>query len=167
MNNSNKNIDEFKLAMRRFASAISIITSVDENGTRYGMAATSVTSLTVDPPSVLTCINRTASIHAHLTPGIYTCINLLTNEHKELVSAFSGALKGEERFQIGKWENNDKGLPYLTDAQAYMICKVKNIIPQGSHSIIINDVISSKSLVEVNPLIYADGKIFSISELNA
>lgn len=167
MNKLNTDIDEFKLAMRRFASAISIITSVDNNGTRYGMAATSVTSLCLEPPSIITCINRSASIHAHLTPGIYTCINLLTNEHKELIAAFSGGLKGEERFQIGKWESTDKGLPYLADAQAYMICSVDNIIQYGSHSIIINNVISSRSLTVVNPLIYADGKIRSLSALDA
>jgi flavin reductase (DIM6/NTAB) family NADH-FMN oxidoreductase RutF len=156
-------VEKYKHAMRRFASAISIITTTDDKGNRYGMVATSVTSLTIDPPSVLTCINSSASIHTHLKYGAYMCINLLSKEHKELVGAFSGAIKGEERFKIGNWRMADKGAPYLIDAQAYIICEVKEIIPYSTHSIIISNIISTECINDINPIIYANGKICSIA----
>src|SRR5262245_34703660 len=107
---------EFKRAMRRLASTVTIITTADINGHRYGMTATAVNSLTMDPPSLLICVNHNASIHAPLVGRGRFCVNVLTTEHEDLVSAFSGRLKGDERFTVGEWNDEDSGLPYLEGA---------------------------------------------------
>src|SRR5579862_7315586 len=108
---------DFKRAMRRLASTVTIISTSDANGNRYGMTATAVNSLTMDPPSILICANQSASIHDPLTVRGRFCVNVLTTEHEELVSAFSGRLKGDARFGVGEWGVDETGMPYLDGAQ--------------------------------------------------
>ena len=81
---------DFKKAMRRLAATVTIISTSDANGNRYGMTATAVNSLAMDPPSLLICVNHSASIHAPLVGRGRFCVNVLTTGHEDLVSAFSG-----------------------------------------------------------------------------
>jgi flavin reductase (DIM6/NTAB) family NADH-FMN oxidoreductase RutF len=150
---------EFKRAMRRLASTVTIISTSDVNGNRYGMTATAVNSLTMDPPSLLICVNHSASIHAPLIGRGRFCVNVLTTEHEELVSAFSGRLKGDERFSVGQWRNEESGMPYLDGAQCNLFCDIDSVVPFGSHSIVIGRVSAVRVEEGIRPLIFADGKL--------
>ena len=61
--------EQFLNAMRFLASSVSVVAAKDSNGKLYAMTASSVTSLTVEPPAILVCVNKGASIHDVLTPG--------------------------------------------------------------------------------------------------
>ena len=150
---------EFKRAMRRLASTVTIITTADINGNRYGMTATAVNSLTMDPPSLLICVNHSASIHAPLTGRGRFCVNVLTTEHEELVTAFSGGLKGDARFQVGEWRNEESGMPYLEGAQCNLFCDIDSVVPFGTHSIVIGRVNAVRVEEGIRPLIFSDGKL--------
>jgi flavin reductase (DIM6/NTAB) family NADH-FMN oxidoreductase RutF len=150
---------EFKRAMRRLASTVTIISTADVNGNRYGMTATAVNSLTMDPPSLLICVNHSASIHAPLTGRQRFCVNVLTTEHEDLVSAFSGRLKGDERFEVGQWRNEETGMPYLDGAQCNLFCDIESIVPFATHSIVIGRVTAVRVEEGIKPLIFADGKL--------
>src|SRR5512143_508842 len=91
-----------KQAMRRLAASV-VVVSAREGETRYAMAASAVTSLSMDPPSLLICVNRSASIYPVLTHGKDFCINVLSTAHEAVSVACSGAEKGEGRFAIGAW----------------------------------------------------------------
>ena len=69
--------EQFIIAMRFLASSVSVISTKDPSDNLYAMTASSVTSLTIDPPSVLVCVNSEASIHDVLIPGADLCINIL------------------------------------------------------------------------------------------
>src|SRR6516225_2080093 len=114
---------EFRDAMRRFATTVSII-SCASGGCRYGMSATAVTSLSVDPPSLLVCVNKSTATHRALSRGGRFCINVLRSFHSHLSQAFSGKLKGEDQFSVGAWRDTEERLPYLTDAQANLFCEM-------------------------------------------
>lgn len=146
----------FKAAMRRLAATVTIITTKDNN-VCHGMTATAVTSLTATPPSVLTCINQTASIHHPIGNSGRYCINLLGCDHSDLVGSFSGKLSGEERFTSGTWAKNDEGIPYLIDAQANIFCTVVNTIKHGSHTVFIGRVDEVFVQGETSPLLYQEG----------
>jgi flavin reductase (DIM6/NTAB) family NADH-FMN oxidoreductase RutF len=156
---------EFKRAMRRLASTVTIISTADINGNRYGMAATAVNSVSMDPPSLLVCINHTASIYAPLTGRGAFCVNVLTTEHEDLVSAFSGRLTGAERFTIGHWRDDAAGIPYLEDAQCNLVCDVDTVVPFGTHSVIIGRVTAVRVAEGIAPLIYADGRLAASQSL--
>lgn len=145
-----------KGAMRRLASGVAIVTALGD-GAPVGMAATSITSLTMEPPAVLVCVNRTASIHAHLSAGCPISINLLSRDQKDVSAAFGGAVARELRFGVGAWTNDGHGLPILTGAQASLSCTVDQLIPYGTHSIVIARVEAVRLSDTVAPLIFQDG----------
>jgi flavin reductase len=91
---------EFKAAMRQLASTVSLVTT-QENGDWHGMAATAVASLSAEPPSLLVCINQSASMHGPTARSSHFCINMLGRHQAALCENF-GKLKGVERFTVGR-----------------------------------------------------------------
>ncbi|QCP54324.1 flavin reductase [Trinickia violacea] len=156
---------EFKRAMRRLASTVTIISTADVYGHRYGMTATAVNSLSMDPPSLLICVNHSASIHAPLTGRGRFCVNVLTTEQEDLVDAFSGKVKGDARFQVGEWHNEDSGMPYLEGAQSNLFCDIDSVIPFGTHSVVIGRVTAVRVEEGIRPLIFANGKLGATGSL--
>ena len=152
-------VSDFKAAMRRLAATVTIV-SVRNGDQRHGMAATAVTSLTTDPPSLLACVNKSASIHDPIVESGGFCVNLLACEHHHLVPTFSGKEKGEQRFAFGEWGVGDMDIPYLVGAQASIFCKVDKTVSYHSHTIFIGAVRRIQMTEDVAPLVYQDGGFF-------
>lgn len=148
---------QFKAAMRRLAASVSVVVARGDNGP-VGMAATSITSLTVDPPAVLVCVNRATAIHASLVPTAPLSVNLLSRDQADVSAAFGGGLPHDERFTVGSWQVGDDGLPRLDGAQANLSCVIDAMLAYGTHSIVIARVLAAQVSSEVAPLIYQDGK---------
>jgi len=147
---------QFKSAMRRLAASVAVVVVQGDDGP-VGMAATSVTSLTVDPPALLVCVNRATSIHASLNPGAPMSVNLLSRHQSDVSAAFGGGLPHDQRFAIGAWETGPQGLPQLGEAQANLACVVDTMMAYATHSIVIARVADVRLGGEVAPLIYQDG----------
>jgi flavin reductase (DIM6/NTAB) family NADH-FMN oxidoreductase RutF len=144
------------LAMRRLARSVTVISCCDGER-RYSMSATAVDSLSTEPPSLLICINRTASIFPPLDAGADFCINVLAAQHQDIAIDCSGRLKGEARFTTGNWQTSGHGVPYLHDAQASLICTQDGRFDYGTHAIFIGRVEQVLISGEVDPLVYVDG----------
>ena len=155
----------FKLAMRRLAATVTIVTAGRE-GRRFGMAATAVTSVTASPPTLLICVNRSASVHDIIVESGHYCVNILGTSHAGLVGPFGGASAGEARFAHGDWSHHDGGMPYLDDAQASLFCAVRQSVEHGSHSILIGEVTSVHLSDAIAPLLYQDGGLASSRALD-
>ena len=156
--------DDMRQAMRRLAASVVIVTASD--GTRrYAMAATASTSVSMEPPSMLVCVNRSASIYPILEKQDYFCIIMLGHHHHDISVACSGKFKGEERFEFGDWQTDpETGTPYLADAQASLVCAREAIHSYGSHGIFIGLVKSIRVHGTVMPLIYVDGRYTTTHE---
>src|SRR3546814_19411011 len=87
------------------------------------MAATASDALSMDPPSMIVSVNRSASLHAPLSAGAGFCINVLARTQEEISRACGGALQGEERFALGEWNGGAEGIPWPAGAQARIFCK--------------------------------------------
>ena len=156
-------IDGMKQAMRRLAASVVVVTARDGD-TRYAMAASACTSLSMEPPSILLCVNKTASIYPVLNHGKDFCVNVLSGAHEALSIACSGGVKGEARFDVGDWQNDaDTNTPFLGDAQASLICAVDDIHHYGTHGIFIGRVKRVHLHGDVHPLIYIDGRYSSLT----
>ena len=142
--------------MRRLSSGVAVATALPPEGP-VGMAATSITSLTVEPPAVLLCVNQSASFHASLTPGAPICVNLLSRDQQDVSAAFGGGVPWNERFGIGQWTAGPDGVPVLEAAQANLSGTIDSMIPFGTHSIVIVRVNSVRLSEGVDPLIYQNG----------
>lgn len=148
--------DAFKSAMRRLAASVCVVVAKGDEGP-VGITATSITSLTADPPAVLVCVNRLATLHPVLIPTAPLSVNLLARNQKDVSQAFGGGLPREERFGVGQWEETAMGIPQLRGAQANLHCVVDAMLAYGTHSIVIARVLEAKVDGEVDPLIYQDG----------
>ncbi|MGI4798541.1 MAG: flavin reductase family protein [Janthinobacterium lividum] len=147
--------DGFRLAMRKLASTVSLVTTV-EAGIRYGMPATAVSSLSLEPPSLLVCVNRSASMHGPTTRSRYFCVNLLSHAQAPLLGEFSSRASAE-RFGVGGWKTGPFGLPFLPDAASYLFCAVEDELHYGTHTVFIGRVTGVQADETAPALIYHAG----------
>ena len=143
----------YRDAMRRVASTVTIITATDLER-HHGMTATAVTSVSMDPPSLLICVNTSTRLHDILVQGQRFCVNILNADQADLSRAFSGALTSDERFAKGLWRKTQDGLGYLADAQANIFCEKAAAISHGTHTIFIGNVAEVRLAEAIDPLIY-------------
>ncbi len=148
----------YKAAMRRLVASVTIVTSRDLlTGVRCGMTATAVTSLTADPPALLVCVNRSASMHPTLAIGSRFCVNVLGEPHGALARAFGGETEPLRRFDAGVWGEDPDSVPFLMDAAATVFCAVDQLIDYATHSIVIGRVYAAGGDTSQRSLIWADG----------
>jgi flavin reductase (DIM6/NTAB) family NADH-FMN oxidoreductase RutF len=152
---------QMRAGLRRFAKAVVIITA-QHGDQRFAMAATAVSELSMDPPSMLICVNRSASIHAPLSEGAHFCLNILHSSQEAISAICSGREKGEVRFQHGAWTQSAGGLPYLEDAQASFLCRNERAIDYGTHTVFIGVVEEVLTSGAVDPLVYVDGRYTTV-----
>lgn len=143
--------------LRSLAKAVVVITC-QHGGQRHAMTATAVSELSMDPPSMLICVNKTASLFEPLTQGADFCINILGAHQADISSLCAGKEKGEARFAVGDWRQSALGHAYLADAQASFFCRnVANTV-YGTHGVFIGEVLEVIDLSPINPLVYMDGR---------
>jgi flavin reductase (DIM6/NTAB) family NADH-FMN oxidoreductase RutF len=145
-----------KLALRRLASAVAVVTCRGGDA-RHAMTATAVNALSMQPPSMIVCVNRSTTFHAAISQADSFAINILHRSQSDISMGCGGKARGEERFGYGAW-GEDSGVPVLTDAQAHVVCAKDAKLDYGSHTIFIGRVTSIGIHGEVDPLIYVDGK---------
>jgi flavin reductase (DIM6/NTAB) family NADH-FMN oxidoreductase RutF len=133
--------DAFRIAMRSLAGAVSVITA-GVAGERSGLTATSLSSLSIDPPTLLTCVNRNASMWPLIQRHRHFGVNILAPQHQPIADRFAGkgGIKGEQRYQGANWLELGTGAPILADAVAAFDCELEETIDRHSHSIIIGRV---------------------------
>lgn len=153
-----------KHALRRLAKAVVVITCAHDGG-RYAMAATAVSELSMDPPSMLVCVNQSASLHQPLSAGANFCINILHREQESIARACGGQFKGEERFGIGSWIKSSIDVPVLVGAQASIVCVNEASMAYGTHCIFVGRVVEVCSHGDVEPLVYVDGRYSAMPAL--
>lgn len=150
--------EDFRQGMRRLAASVTILTTRMADGTRIGMTATAVCSVSGDPPTLLCCINRTnATRTAFAESGIYA-VNVLAAGEDDIATRFATPMSPEERFARGAWTTLSTGAPILEDAVASFDCRIAQIAEIGSHSIFFGEVLSVNVRgAHVAPLLYAHG----------
>jgi len=161
---SDTTTEAFRLAMRRFAATVSIISTTTEDGACHGMAATAVTSLSMDPLSVLIAVNSSASLHGPLSEIGSFCVNVLHATQRKQCEVFSSKKDREKRFDTGNWDIKSAKSPFLIDAQANIFCTVERMVDCGSHTAFIGLVDEVRVDKSVAPLIYLDGGFLKETE---
>ena len=111
--------EEFVDAMRSYTATVNVI-SAQHSGKKQAMTATSVASLSLDPPSMLISVNKEASIHNILGKNRAFCINVLSPTQIDLAELCSNE-EEEERFEKGNW-GSYKDIPYNEDSVINIFC---------------------------------------------
>jgi len=151
-------IDHFKRGMRRLAAGVSLITTINQ-GTRHGLVATAVSSVTAAPPTLLVCINKTASAHAHVEEAGILCVNILSELHQDVAGRFSSPVDRHKRFEMDEWQTIKTGAPALVNSLVSFDCEVRQVVPYGSHTIFLAEIVGVELWADaVSPLLYLDGR---------
>ena len=146
---------EFLRAMRGITSTVTVVSAKDGEN-KQAMTATSVVSLSLDPPTMLVCINHEASIHDVIKEGLGFCINILSADQEDLADICSIKGKEEQRFLEGNWSEFN-GIPYNEDSQSNMFCKCIKAMEHTTHTIYLGEIIKVFNQNSFNPLLYKDG----------
>ncbi|WP_029005414.1 flavin reductase family protein [Azorhizobium doebereinerae] len=147
--------DAYRAGMRRLAGAVSVLT-VGEGTSRTGLTASSLTSFSVDPPTLLICINKGSSVRGELLARGVFAVNVLAAGQQELAERFAGmkGLHGEERFAAGGWTQLATGAPVLDGALANFDCRLDEVIERHSHMIVLGRVVATRLAEAAEPLLY-------------
>jgi flavin reductase (DIM6/NTAB) family NADH-FMN oxidoreductase RutF len=128
----------FRQACGKFATGITIVTVMGPDGLPHGMTVNSFTSVSLEPPLVLVCIDRKAAILPKLQAARYFGINVLAEEQQALSTQF--ARRGTDRFESVPWFAGELGVPLLDGALAHYECSVASVTEGGDHLIFIAEV---------------------------
>jgi flavin reductase ActVB len=151
----------FREAMSRFASGVTIVTTVDEDGVWKGFTASAFCSLSLDPPLVLVCQARTSSSYDAFVRSDRFLVNILGEEHRELALRF--AHSGGDKFAGGPFRaHGATGLPVLPDALAVVCCEVWNRHDGGDHDIYIGAVRSCTARAGA-PMLHFDSGFWELT----
>tara|TARA_B100001057_G_scaffold406973_1_gene420620 strand:+ start:20747 stop:21229 length:483 start_codon:yes stop_codon:yes gene_type:complete len=145
----------FLEVMGNISSNVFII-SAQNGDTRHAMTATSVASLSAEPPSMLVCVNKDASIHNLIQKEDLFAVNLLSNKQRLLSIACSTQEEGETRFQDEAWTVED-GFIFNSSSIANMLCKCTNIHEHTTHSLVIGEIFKINKNNDHSPLMYLNG----------
>ena len=148
--------DNFRLAMRRYIYSVSIMSNKDNVDNLNAITVSSVTSISMDPPSLLICINKSSRIHDSIKLGSKFCINLLNKEQEDLSNICSDEDMYDQRFKNKNW--NLENIPFLKNAQANIFCKVDKLTSYHTHTIVIGLVEDANYADEISTLTYVDGE---------
>jgi flavin reductase (DIM6/NTAB) family NADH-FMN oxidoreductase RutF len=158
-------VDQFKESMRHLAGAVSVIT-VGRGDDRTGFTATSVSSLSIEPPSVLVSLNRSSSSWPVLQRHGSFAVNVLAHDQHHIADRFAGrgGIKGVERYHGADWVELVTGTSALSDALTVLDCELDEAIDRNSHSILIGRVRAITVRGEAQPLVYWRGGYRHITE---
>jgi flavin reductase len=146
----------FRAAMRRVASTVNVI-SICVDGQPMGITATAMSSLSLDPPSLLICINQAATMHRSMEDVSHFCVNVLHRDQEDIARMFADRRQHALRFTSG-WHMGDARPPRLLDAQAALLCRRTDHHRFGTHSIFIGVVEDVAVREDVRPLVYLNGE---------
>ncbi|EQB11797.1 flavin reductase family protein [Sphingobium lactosutens] len=139
------------------------VMSTHWDGQDYAMAATAVAEVSMNPPSMLFCINRANGMFRAMENNATFAMNMLAAEHEAVSRACGGEIKGPERFTIGNWVwDDDTGVPLLADSAASIIAIPTTFVDHGSHRIIVATVSSIVRGKARSALCFRDGAYLPI-----
>ena len=159
--------DAFRNAMRYLAGAVSVVTTgIGEQ--RTGFTATSVSSLSVEPPTLLVCLNRSSSSWPVLTTHGAFCVNVLSHDHLHVADRFAGrgGAQGTARYEGEQWRQLATGTWVLSSALAAFDCEVEEALDRHSHTILIGRVKAIALRDSAEPLLYWQGAYRLLSNLD-
>lgn len=145
----------FRDAMSTLAAAVNVVTT-DGPGGRAGFTATAVCSVCDEPPTLLVCLNRGASVYDVFKRNDVLCVNTLTDAQSDLSNLFGGKSSMEERFAAARWDQSVTGAPVLENALVSFDCIISERVNVGTHDILFCEVAGVRQSEQAGSLVYYD-----------
>jgi flavin reductase (DIM6/NTAB) family NADH-FMN oxidoreductase RutF len=133
-------VDDFKKALQQWASGVTVVTTSSEKFGVQGMTVTAFSSVSVNPPQILVCINDSADTGVGIHESRYFAVNVLNSDQQDLSNQFAGGSSQQQRFENTDWQVGITGAPILNNSLMSLDCKVVEKMLAGTHWIIIGEV---------------------------
>ena len=146
--------DEFRAALSRFPSGITIVTSRGSARELHGITVSAFCSVSLDPPLVLICIEKTTSSHTAIEGSRCFAVNILPAGAEQLSERFS--LPTADKFEGVNFREGLDGLPVLEEALVAIECRLENAFDGGDHTIFVG-LVEKASIRDGKPLVYFHG----------
>ncbi|WP_272007458.1 flavin reductase [Roseovarius sp. ZX-A-9] len=145
-------------AMGTFATGVTIVTTLQADGTPRGFTANSFTSVSLDPPLLLVCIAKTAHSCETFCAAPHFAVNVLSEDQKAVSNLF--ASRDPDKFDKCDWRGGAAGMPVIDGALAGIVCTRERLIDAGDHVILLGRVIDFAAR-RAAPLGYFKGNYFT------
>lgn len=145
--------DRVRAAHRNYPTGVTVITtSVDEQP--YGLAVNAFSSVSLDPPTLLFCVNESSKTHEHLIRATHVGVNILGCEQHDVAGVF--ATSGGDKFAQIEWTTGIENIPIITGAAAHFETEVTQTTKVGTHTVFICTVLEAHA-ADHEPLLYLRG----------
>ncbi len=153
--------NELRRVMGHFATGVTVITTLSKEGKLHGLTANAVSSLSLDPPLLIICVDKKAESYSSFEEsGVFT-VNILADDQEDISRRF--AVSGGEKFEGVAYRRGVNGAPILSGALAHLECKLHAAYEGGDHTIYLG-LIEEAETREVKPLLFFRGGYRSLGD---
>jgi flavin reductase (DIM6/NTAB) family NADH-FMN oxidoreductase RutF len=153
--------DEFRAALGRFASGVTVVTTKDKSGRLHGITVSAFSSVSLDPPLILVCIEKRTGSHQAFEESATFVVNILREDQQHFSDIFASQLPN--KFEGIECIENGAGVPILTDALVNIECRLINSHASGDHTIFVGEIVKT-TVSDGNPLVYFHGNYRKLHE---
>lgn len=146
--------NEFRQALGRFASGVTVVTAKDADGNLHGITVSAFCSVSLDPPLILVCIDKNTGSHRALIETDAFVVNVLRDDQQHLSEQFAAYLP--DKFAAVEYQTGIDNLPVLENALANLECRLVNSHPNGDHTIFVGRI-EQATINDGEPLVYFHG----------
>jgi 3-hydroxy-9,10-secoandrosta-1,3,5(10)-triene-9,17-dione monooxygenase reductase component len=146
--------DEFRAVLSAYATGVTVVTAVGPAGPS-GATANAVTSLSLDPPMMLACLDRGSRTLTSVRAQGQFGVNVLAAGQADLARRFSAKDPAPDKWQGVEWSER-QGLPRLEGVLVWLACELRDLIDGGDHLILTGNVIEAESTAG-QPLLFHRG----------
>ena len=143
-------------ALSCFATGVTVVTCVGPDGKPAGLTVNSFTSVSLDPPLLLVCLNKLALSSAALIEASHFAVNVLQTGQQPASITFSTRV--EDRFGTMPWSCGEAGAPILKDSLGVFECRRHAVHDGGDHHILIGEVVKASFDAGLDPLLFFRGR---------
>ncbi|MEU3011397.1 flavin reductase family protein [Nocardia asteroides] len=153
--------DDFRLAMSRFPSGVVVVTTEDEDGRPYGFTASSLCSVSLDPPLLLVCLAHSANSYPVFARAQRFAVSILAADQEHTALRFAGGLG--DKFSGGGLARSTAGGLVVGGALATLDCDTTDRYRAGDHMVLFGQVTAAKTKSSPAPLVYVDRGFRTVS----
>ncbi|GGU46236.1 flavin reductase family protein [Streptomyces lavendofoliae] len=146
---------------RRHAAGVAVITARGERP--VGFTATSLTSVSAEPPMVSFGVGTSSSSWPVLAEAAHIGVHVLGDHQRDLAATF--ARSGADRFgPPTRWRPGPEGVPVLDDVLAWLVCRIVARVPAGDHRLVLAEVVAGDADGSGRPLLYHEGRFNALRD---
>ncbi len=153
--------EQFRKAMSRFASGVTVLTTRDREGRPHGITVSAFCSLSATPPLILACINKMTGSHYAFIERQSFVVNILSEHQRHISQQFATAT--EDKFNGTQTSESSSGLPMINGSLVTLECEVVNAHDGGDHTILVGKILQA-TVADGKPLVYFHGDYKEIVE---